>query len=339
MSRWFVVAASLSALILCMSCAPSYEGKGNQAYKAAQRASGDAQRLLQKEAYIYYRKALKAHPDRIGRQLRNRFIEMTLARANMVLIHGSSDMDAIPLFMTDIDSVLSADVESHLKTQYADFLLLLADSSFQNQKLYEGLSYITKAVDLAPDPAQYRQRLESVEGNLATDNLEIAKMEYEQYVAEKDHEALVRAEFRLKLALYYEKDLKEAQEMLSKVYAENRANYSAYEAVVNDKPDSNIYDQINKYDILLAVPELSGGTAIVNMYNYSYNPLRMRAKDFSLVNEAGAKFAAATSSKIPKEILDQEHEMKMVLRFPGAGGNIKKLVYENGEHYTEKMFF
>jgi hypothetical protein len=342
MTRW-LVAAGLSALIVTMSCTPSYESKGNQAYKAAQRASGDAQRLLEKEAYIYYRKAVKGHPDKISKQLRNRFVEMTVQRANMVLVDGSSAMDALPLFMGDIDSVLSADVESDLRNQYADFLVLLADSSFANQKLYAGLSYVKRASEVAADKAPYQKRMEEVVENLSKDNLEIARMEYEQGVAEKDYEALVRAEFRTKLALYYDKNYPGAAEMLSTLYKANLQTMSAYDAVVQDKPDTNIYDVINKYDILLAIPDVSRAgtsvTTIVSMYNYSYNPLRLRAQDFALVNEDGKKFPAALSSNLGKEILDQEHEVKMTLRFGAVSGTLKKLVYESGEHYTEKNFF
>ena len=63
-----------------------------------------------------------------------------------------------------------------------------------------------------------------------------------------------------KVALMYDKDYPGANELLSKLYQENRGTYSAYEAVVIDKPDTNIYDAVNKYDILLAVPVLSAVT-------------------------------------------------------------------------------
>jgi len=341
--RWFLVVVSLSALVLTMSCASSYESKGNQAYKAAQRASGDAKRLLQKEAYIYYRKAMKAHPDRIGRQLRNRFVEMTLARAAMVLVEGSSNMEALPLFLEDLDSAMSADVEPFLRNQFADFCILLADSNFANQRLYKGLDLVEKSVKVASDPEPYKKRRESVISSLAKDNFEIAKMEYENGLAEKDHEALIRAEFRAKLAMYYDPQYPGAADLLSKLYQADLSYYSAYEAVVTDKPDSNIYDQINRYTILLAIPDVTRGglsvTAIVNMYNYSYNPLRLRAEDFAIVDENGQVCKASTSSNLGKEILDQEMEVKMTLRFGCAGGRIEKLTYDNGEQYTEKVFF
>ncbi|MBD3391927.1 MAG: hypothetical protein GF418_07655 [Chitinivibrionales bacterium] len=292
---------------------------------------------------MYYLQAVKAHPERISKQLRNRFVEMSLARAKLVLVEGSTQMDALPLLLEDIDSVLTADVESYLRNQYADFLILYADSNFANQKLYDGIGHLERAVEVAADKAQYTRKLEEVNSNLAKDNFEIAQMEFEQGKTEKDHEALVRAEFRTKLALYYDEEYPGAAELLSKIYKQNMPHYSAYEAVVTDKPDSNIYDQINKYDILLAVPELNragaSATAIMSMYNYSYNPLRLRAKDFALVNEQGQKFPASTSSSIKKEILDQEHEVKMTLRFGGVQGSIQKLIYENGDHYTEKCFY
>jgi hypothetical protein len=345
MMRWLIAAVSLSALLLSMSCSTSYESKGNHAYKIALKTSGDKQRLLQKEAYLYYRKAVKAHPDRIGRALRNRFVEMTLSRATMVLTDGSSNMDAIPLFMEDLDSVLSQDVDSRLKDQYAQFLMLFADSSIANQKLYKGIGFLNKAITVAADPSPARKKLEEITGNLAKENFEIAEMEYEQFKAEKSTEALIKAEFRVKMALYYNKDYPGAQEFLGTIYKDNRSNYSAYEAVIDDKPDTVIYRQINKYLILMAAPEVSQSgssvTAIVSMYNYSFNPLRLIASDFRLEDENGNKYPANNSSDLKKEILDQEMEVKMTLRFSGVSGKIKKLVYEccDGEQYTEKVFY
>jgi len=173
-------------------------------------------------------------------------------------------------------------------------------------------------------------------------NYEIAKAEYERGVADKDHESLVRAEYYAQLALLYDKGNAEAAEVLSKVRTVNLPTYSAYEAVITDKPDSNIYDQVNKYDILLAIPvvQKAGNVTLkAEMYNYSYNPQRLRPENFSLEDVSGKRYKALGSSKIDKEILDQEHECKMRLVFPRVSGKIRKLVYENGEHLSEKYFF
>ena len=78
----------------------------------------------------------------------------------------------------------------------------------------------------------------------------------------------------------------------------------------------------------------------VSMYNNSYNPLRMRAKNFFLVDASGAKYVANESSKIDPEILDTEHETTtLVLYFPKPKDKIAKLLYENEEHKSEKFFY
>lgn len=332
----------LTVLILFSSCAPTYESKGDSAYRAAQNAAGDKKRRLLKEAYLYYLKAFKAHPNKINMRARNRFIEMTLVRANMVLVEGSSEMDAIPLFMEEIDNIMTQEVDPKLKSDYASFIVSLADSNLSNQKIYKGLDLLGKAIDVAVDKAPIQKRRDDVIANLSKDNLEIAKMELENAMSNKDdHESLIRAEYRTLLSLYYDKDSKEAIELLSKIREKNISNYSAFEAVVTDKPDSNIYDQINEYDILLAVPSKLGDVVMVNMYNYSYNPLRLFPESFALVDVNGKRYPALKSSKIEKEILDQECEIKMTLRFPPTKAKVKKIIFEseNKEHYTEKNFF
>lgn len=336
----------LTALLMVISCAPTYESKGDKAYKAAQKMSGDAKRRLQKEAYLYYRKALNAHPNRVSTRLRNRFLEMTLERAELVLTEGSHDMDAIPLLMEDVDSSLAPEVNPELKTQYAQFLTLLADSNFANQKIYSGVRLLEKAIRTAPDPSPFEAKRDKVVENMAKDNYEMAKMELEQGSGKKgqeeDTEALIRAEYHTKLAMYYDKDYPEAAELLSTLYEKNLNHYSAYDAVVMDKPDSNVYDAVNEFDILMAVTAVKrGGTATVKgtIYNYSYNPLRLRPENFALVDANGNRYTGLSSSKIDREILDQEHETKFILRFKNPGAKIKRLEYKWKDHYTEKNFY
>jgi hypothetical protein len=77
------------------------------------------------------------------------------------------------------------------------------------------------------------------------------------------------------------------------------------------------------------------------MFNYSWNPLRLWARDFYLEDVSGKRVAALPSSHVEPEILDQERETtKLVLNFPKPGGEIRKLVYEteDKEYYTEKNF-
>jgi len=341
MKYYVKIAIALIIAMMVISCAPTYESKGNKAYRAAQNAQGDVKRKLRKEAYIYYKRAIKAHPNKIGIRLRNHFIEMTLVRAEMVLDEGSAEMDALPLFMKDIDANFNQDVNTELKERYAAFLVALADSSFKKRKLYHGLSILDKAIGVAVNKAPIEKKKSNITDNFAKENFEAAEIEYVNGSTNQDAEALVRAEFMVKVALLYDKNYPGANELLSKLYRENRGTYSAYEAVVIDKPDTNIYDQVNVYDILLAAPAVSGGTIKVEMYNYSCNPQRLRARNFNLVDVNGRKFPGTKASNIKKEILDQEHEAKMTLRFSTRGAKVKKLTFQSddGEHYTEKVFF
>ena len=104
---------NLTVLTFLMSCSSmgSYESPANTAYNQAKKASGYEKKMLEKRAYIFYQKALKAQPDKnkISNKFKQRFLDITLNRCNMVLNEGSYDMDAIHLFMEDIDSLLTKD--------------------------------------------------------------------------------------------------------------------------------------------------------------------------------------------------------------------------------------
>lgn len=332
-------------LMLVISCTTSYESKGNGAYREALRAAdGSIKRIKFKEAYYYFKKAVDTHPNRIGLQLRNRFIEMTLGRAEMVLNEGSAEMDALPLFIKDIDKHLTADVDAQNKERYASFLVSLADSCFSKLRLYEGLNLLDKATGVATNKAPIEAKKKAKMDNFAQENYDAAELEMANGKANEDAEALVRAEFMVKVALMFDENYPNAKRLLSDLYKENKGTYSAYEAVVTDRPDSNIYDAVNKYDILLAVPDLIAGKNPVlktDMYNYSCNPQRLRGKNFFIEDANGKRFYALPSSKFAKEIVDQEHETKMTLRFRSSGAKIKKLAFESDDkdHYTEKVFF
>lgn len=334
--------SSLSVLSILISCTSTYERNGDSAYDQAKKlAEGDQKRLQQKTAYIMYQKAIKTHPDKINNRLRARYIEMTLIRANMVLNEGSAHMDAIPLYMEDIDSMLTGDVPADLKQQYALFLAQLSDSAAVQEKYDRAISFLDKAITVASDVGPLQDKRNQMTTRVAKENFEMAKMEFTQGKASKDPEALIRAEYHVLFTLLFDPKYPEAEKFLSDLRKENRNTYSAYIRVIENIPDSSYFRKVNKYDILLAVPTVSqkGGSADlqVTLYNYSYNPLRMKSEHFFLVDAEGNKFQAAVS-KIEPEILDQEHETKFKLHFPKAPSNIVKLIYENGDHLSEKFF-
>lgn len=340
------IMCSIALCLFVLSCTSSYESQGESSFRAAQSARDVyTKRKLEKEAYIYFKKAIQAHPQRISPKLRNRFIELTLMRAEMVLSEGSSNMDAVRLLVNDVDSTLSADVDPTLKERYATFLGTLSDSSFSKRKLYQGLKTLDKAISTAVNKSAFEQRKSEKMANFAKENYETAEIEMINGQTNNDPESLVRAEFYVQLAMLYDKNYPGAAEMLSKLRKLNAGTYSAYDAVVMDRPDTTVFDQVNKYDILLAAPKVSdkGGSAYIeaNMYNYTWNPLRMKPEFFFVVDGNGRRYPALPSSSFDKDILEQKLETKLRLHFRKSGGPIKALVFETDdkEHYTEKAFF
>lgn len=338
------IVAGLSVLLMMVSCSSksNYEKQGDAAYKAAQKLQGDQKRRQLKTAYMMYDKAVKSNPDKVSIQLRNRFVEMMLIRIGMVINEGAAHMEAIGLFQKDIEKYLNADAPADLKQQYALLLLQLADSSAAATKFDEAIEIIDNAVKFASDQTPITAKKQDIIQKVAQENFEMADAEYSIAKNNKDAEAFVKAEFYALTALYFDSTHEGAKKMLSTVRKENLGTYSAYLRVIDPIPDSAVFKKINKYDILMAMPTMQKRgkniAAIIDIYNYSYNPLRLKSKNFSLVDVNGNKYPALNARLTP-ELLDQEHEAKLKLTFPAPKAQIAKLIYEENEHFSEKFFF
>lgn len=338
------VIAGLSVLVMMMSCSSKspFEKQGDAAYKASQKLQGDQKRRQLKTAYMMYDKAIRNNPDKVSPVLRNRYIEMTLVRAGMVINEGAAHMEAIPLLMKDIEKHFeSADIKPELKQQYALLLVQLADSSAASEKFDDAIETIDKAAKFASDPTPINAKRSEIIKKVAQENFELADGEYSIAKSNKDAEAFVKAEFYALTALYFDSTHAGAISLLSKVRKENVGTYSAYLRVIDPIPDSTVFHKINKYDILMAMPTMQKRgknlAAIVDIYNYSYNPLRLKSSNFSLVDVKGNKYTALPARLTP-ELLDQEHEAKLKLTFPAPKADIAKLVYEEDKHFSEKFF-
>lgn len=331
----------LSAFMLIISCSSSYEQKGNAAYKAAKNLSGDQKRLQLKTAYINYDKAVKAHPDRINNKLRNRYIEMTIVRATMVLEQGAAHMEAIPLLCDDIEKMMTGDVLPELKDQYAAIWSQMADSSLKKGRVAEARKQMDKAIAAASNPAPFKEKKQASIDRLAQENYDEAEIYYANAKTNNDANDFVASEFYAQCALLFDSSHAQAKELLTKLRKENRGTYSAYLSVIDPIPDSAIFKVINKWDILLAIPTFQRRgksiRAVIDIYNYSWNPLRLKSAHFFLVDTNGKRYKAYTTRLSP-EMLDQEHEAKLTMSFPAPKAEIEMLIYENGEHYSEKRF-
>jgi tetratricopeptide (TPR) repeat protein len=339
MKKIVVGLVMLNVFMLLFSCSALYsnEGKGDKAYSQAKHAEGLNKRILQKRAYIFYQKAFQAQPDKnkLSEKFKQRFIEMSLVRANMVLTEGTYDMDAIKLFMGDIDTLMSKDISSDIRQQYGDFIVIMADSSVSRNRLDDALAWLTKAQTVVDNPAPIQAKQKSLMSDFTKQFYEMASQAYVEGKDQKDPEALIKAEYYVKLVLVYDSAYPGAAALLSNLYKANLNTVSGYAKVIEGKLDP----RVNKYDIYLAV--VSGtGNMTISMFNNSYNPLRLKPENFSLVDDKGEKYTAAASSKIDPEILDTQRETKKItLVFPKTKSAIKKLVYSNGDHYAEKDFF
>lgn len=158
------ILVSLSVLTMIVSCTSTYENKGDNAYKLAQKLQGDQKRYQQKMAYLMYDKAIKAHPNKVSPKLRNHYVEMILLRAGMVLSEGAAGSEALPLFMRDLDSAMSGDVAPELKQQYALFLTQLADSSIEKKDSLMHSIFSTKPSKLQMKKPRLMQKRESCLG-------------------------------------------------------------------------------------------------------------------------------------------------------------------------------
>jgi hypothetical protein len=339
MKKILVGLAYLNVFLLLISCSAltSDEAKGNKAYDQAKHSQGINKRTLEKRAYIFYQKWFIGHPDKskLSLKFRQKFVEMTLVRANMVLSEGRYDMDPIKLFIQDIDTILTKELNPEIRQEYANFLLLMADSSVARNKLDDALGWITKAQGVVDNPTVMEVRKKALITDFTKQFFEMASQAYAEGKDAKDAEALIKAEYYDNLVLVYDPQYPGAAELLSNLYKANLNTVSGYAKVIEGKLDP----RVNKFDIYLAV--ISGTTNMaVSLFNNSYNPQRLKPENFYLVDAAGTKYVAQPSSKIDPEILDTQRETKNIkLVFAKTKAPIKKLVYENGEHYTEKLFF
>jgi len=338
-----VLIVSLSVLIFTAGCGNAYVSKGDKAYSDSKKAQGGQKQHLEKTAYLMYKRAMAANPGKIKPKTINRFLEMAINRVRMVLNAGTYNLDAIPLLIEEIDTYAKEQAPDSLKQKYADFLVVLADSSFSHGEILSGIEYLDKAIMVSPAPEMVKEQKTKVLNDFINTTYDVAEMEYKQGRKKNDVNALVRAEYNAKMIVHLDSTNKKGESLLSKIRKANKTNYSAFTSVIEDYKDTVLYDLINNQNILLAIStERWSRTAVtleVSMYNYSFDALRLRAKNFFLVDAKGKKYSAKPGSKIYTEMLDQENETKLKLVFSRPKSKIKKLVYENEGHFAEKYFY
>lgn len=335
--------AGLFVSALIVACTSGEEAAGDRAYDMARKTTGGVQRQQQKTAYIHYGKAIRDNPTNVSTRLRNRFLEMSIERAYMVLQEGGYGMDAIRLLMEEIEDQLKEDADPAHKQRFAAFIAQLGDSASARDRFLDALKYYDDAIEKAVDAAPFRAKRDDVVRRVADENYELGREAFATGKRQRDEMEMIRAEYFAKVALNFDSTHEGAKKLLSEAYAELIGVYTAFPMAVQDYTDTVLFRSINKWDILLAVPTIqtrgNTTTAVIHMYSNTFNPLRMRSEHFFFVNEAGQEFRALPGQRMQPDFLEREREGQYTLRFPAVRGRIRQLVYENGPHRTEKNFF
>jgi hypothetical protein len=167
----------------------------------------------------------------------------------MVLNEGSYDMDAIHLFMEDIDSLLTKDAPADLKQRYTDFLSTMADSCIARYQVDQALTWITKAAGIADNPTALNEKRKNIITTFTKQYFDQASAAFIEGKENKDADMAVKAEYYVGLVMVYDSTFPGAAQLLSEIRKANVNTYSGYAKVVEGKLDK----RVNKFDILLAV--------------------------------------------------------------------------------------
>jgi hypothetical protein len=205
MKKYLLLVLALATSTLIVSCGPSYKAQADKAFKQAEKASGYQKRILEKKAYIFYLKAINAREDAgkpVSTELIDKFIKTTIIRSNMILTEASANVEAIDLFINDVDSVMSDKASPEIRNQYAQLLSRLADSAMTNGHVTRYVSLMDKAIDIADNSTTFKEKKEEQVGSYVDKSLKIAKkVAAAAESTEVSSGTLVRGEFYAKKAL------------------------------------------------------------------------------------------------------------------------------------------
>jgi hypothetical protein len=329
-------------LCLTASCGVSpYEHQGDEAYARAQKLGGEEKQFAEKQAYQLYLLAVRYHPDKISPRLRARFIEMSVARAQMILSTSDIFSDPLQFFIEDIDTFFTGDIPSDIKQQYSLLLVQMADSFAIKNRYLDALRYIDKAVGYASDrPAIIRFR-DSTVAKALSENLDRAQHEFAQGTAENSDAALIRALYYAEVAMFFDSTSADARSLLGKCRKRTMAICCDYHKALDAITDTLLFRKIDKCPVFLAVASLrqGGGAALeVLLSNYSNRAIALTNGDFSLLDTAGRRYKALGAEK-KIGIVDQYKDIQFPLRFPKPAGKIAGIVFEKGDLISEKYFF
>jgi len=106
--------------------------------------------------------------------------------------------------------------------------------------------------------------------------------------------------------------------------------YTAYEAAIEFKADTALYNKIDSNKILMAVTAGSGSNLELMVYNNGFNAIRLKPSNFKIIDDAGTSYPA-TAVKAEKDFLEMEFETKASVSFAQPAGKVKAVVYASDD--------
>ncbi len=338
---------AIAALLAFTGCKSGAEKRADSAWKASQTLTAGEKLMKQKEAYIFYKQAMEQQKDKASTELKNNFISAALARIEFIHEAEGGKAQAILFIREEIDKIIdNEEIVAASKDEYSTFIMKLADDARAEDDLSLCMSHLETAITHAADKSVPESMKNDISKEFSADQLALAQDLYENGKKAKNVEDIIRAEYYAHVVLNYDADNADAKALLSKTRKILLSVYTAFPSVIEHKPDTALYNRIDTTDILMAIPVVSAKgskvTMQVNIYNYSYNAIRLKKENFYIRNDKGQKYKA-TALKTDKKLLDTEFETKMTLSFRKPAGKIKELVYESerdgDKHFAPKYFY
>jgi len=334
-----VLALSLIVLVGC-----GLEGKGDAAWKEAQKhGEGTSQRLMkQKEAYLAYKAAYdKAKVNlKVSTKLLNSYLMASIARIEFIFGETTSANDpAVKILRKDIESTLKTaqGISDDVRNRYARFLVSVAENYRDNEDISRAMEELKNARVFAadkmiPNMVESEAKAEYAKFQLVSAQEFMKSIDAKKKTKEDATLDYIRAEYYAQAALIYDPLNVEAAKILNITRKELIPSLTAYEAGITEYIDTALFNQINSDGVLMAVPTVRAGkgTTIleISFYNNSFNAVKPKPAMFTLTTTDG-KEIVASDVEFEKKVLEQKYDVKGKLTFKGtiSKDKIKKLSF------------
>lgn len=337
-------------LLLFVSCAPSLEDKGDKYMKQAEKTDNIGTKYnLQKNAYTMYLAAIKEQGDKASESLKSKYVGSIVIRMRNVggeHTKGYEALEVIKLREEAKKFALSSKLQPKYADMYADYLMDYAKHLKENNNITKCFEILGFASQVATDKKEPEAKMAEVKAEYIKAKTQEAKDLLVEGVKNEDEEAILRADYFARVALYHDKENSGAKEVVKQTTKELIGTYTAYDKVFTpeeDGLDTTIYNKINKQRVFMGFSKFEKKRSTLTLegtiVNFSYNPVRLRKELFTLVLENGTELKP-TSASFNKKLLDVKKDAEIDFKFTKVTSAPKMLKYKNveGDITSDKLF-